>query len=485
MADSQILGLFTTPEQYRLSQQQAQDAQAIQFANLAPRAKADYGFFRAGQQLGGAIGGALGGQDPQLQLIAATQQIARSANLADPDSLEAVATQLANIGNMPLAISYADRAKALREEKRKGLESGALISLRGAQADKAKRFEQQVQVSKENRDLIASIEEKIATDPTYDINAKENAKEIAKARFILGSEMKTQTIKDTETGALLGTIEGMDINFSAPNLARLLAKQQPVKPVEVAPTSTDGVATTSAVAGTAPPVSVALPAAVVTPTTPSQPVTVRETPSSIIKAKKLAEEEAIKVEELKRESEGFQEGLSAIKVLRGTIADTKGRISKTSTGFGALLSFIPESDALTVSDNTQTIKDNIALAKLKELKQQSKTGASGLGALNMKEFDAIQGIIARLNPKSANYAKDLQTIDDFFARAEELMAKQGARAEERVVNRPNAAKPSAPSGGITEAMIQFEINRQGNLPQNRGVPKSEIERAVRAKAKAK
>jgi len=106
--------------------------------------------------------------------------------------------------------------------------------------------------------------------------------------------------------------------------------------------------------------------------------------------------------------------------------------------------------------------------------------------LNMKEFDAIQGIIARLNPKSANYAKDLQTIDDFFARAEELMAKQGARAEERVVNRPSTTKTPATSGTrVTEAMIQFEINRQGNLPQNRGVPKSEIEKAVRAKAKAK
>lgn len=137
MATPEILGLFTTPEQYQLAQEQAQQAQAIQYANLDPMARANYGTFRAGQQLGGAIGGALGGQDPQLQMIAATQQLARSANLADPDSLEAVAQQLANIGNMPLAINYADRAKALREENRKGLESEALISYRNAEAIKA------------------------------------------------------------------------------------------------------------------------------------------------------------------------------------------------------------------------------------------------------------------------------------------------------------------------------------------------------------
>jgi hypothetical protein len=146
MATSDFLGLFTTPEQYQQSQQQAQEAQAIQYANLDPMARANYGTFLAGQQLGGAIGGALGGVDPQLQLIAATQQIARSANLADPDSLEAVAQQLANIGNMPLAISYADRAKALREEKLKGRESESKIKLQSAQTKKAENFQQQVQV---------------------------------------------------------------------------------------------------------------------------------------------------------------------------------------------------------------------------------------------------------------------------------------------------------------------------------------------------
>ena len=469
MAISEIAGLFQTPEQYQQAQRQQAYDRAVAMESLpwgaAERVAANVG----GYQLGGVIGSALGGQDPQLQLIARSQQLARSANLADPASLEAVAQQLANIGNMPLAITYADRAKVLREEKRKGLESGALISLRGAQAQKAKNFEQQVQVSKENRNIISSIEEKLASDPAY----VPTNKEIAQARFILGSEMKTQTLKDTETGALLGTIEGMDINFSAPNLARLLAKQ-PTKPVEGAATSTDGVVTPSSVATTAPPV-------VGDTTTTSSGLKITQTPASIEKAKKLAEDEVAKVEELKRESEGFQEGLSAIQVLRGTIKDTQSLVSKKSTGYGALLSFLPESDALTVSDNTQTIKDNIALAKLKELKQQSKTGASGLGALNMKEFDAIQGIIARMNPKSANYANDLKKVDDFFARAEKLMSEQGARVEERVANRPSAAKTPVPSGGVNkEARIKAMVDRAMADPRTKG-KRENIESKIRAR----
>jgi hypothetical protein len=86
MATSDILGLFTTPEQYQLAQQQAQEAQAIQYANLDPRSQAQYGFYRAGQQLGNAIGGALGGTDPMLQKISQRQQLIGMIDPSNPDS---------------------------------------------------------------------------------------------------------------------------------------------------------------------------------------------------------------------------------------------------------------------------------------------------------------------------------------------------------------------------------------------------------------
>jgi hypothetical protein len=81
-----IGGLFTTPEQYQLAQQQAQEAQALQYARLDPMAQAQYGFYRAGQQLGGAIGGALGGEDPQLKIISMRQQILGMIDPTNPDS---------------------------------------------------------------------------------------------------------------------------------------------------------------------------------------------------------------------------------------------------------------------------------------------------------------------------------------------------------------------------------------------------------------
>ena len=89
-----IGGLFTTPDQYELAQQQAQQAQARQYAQLDPRAQAQYGFYRGGQQLAGAIGGALGIEDPQLKTITQRQQLIGMIDPTNPDSF-APAIQMA------------------------------------------------------------------------------------------------------------------------------------------------------------------------------------------------------------------------------------------------------------------------------------------------------------------------------------------------------------------------------------------------------
>jgi hypothetical protein len=86
MATSDILGLFTSPEQYQLNQDTAARERALSYSKLDPRAKASYGFYRAGQQLGSAIGGALGGQDPMLQKISQRQQLIGMIDPSNPDT---------------------------------------------------------------------------------------------------------------------------------------------------------------------------------------------------------------------------------------------------------------------------------------------------------------------------------------------------------------------------------------------------------------
>lgn len=90
---SEILGLFTTPEQYNAMQQQAQQNRALQFAQLNPFERANYGIYQGAQQLGQGLGSLFGMQDPQLQKITMRQQMLTGAgggpriDLNDPQSM--------------------------------------------------------------------------------------------------------------------------------------------------------------------------------------------------------------------------------------------------------------------------------------------------------------------------------------------------------------------------------------------------------------
>ena len=90
---SEILGLFTSPEEYQMRQQQAQQNRALQFAQLNPFEKASYGIYQGAQQLGGATAGLFGMQDPQLRKISMRQQMLTGAggapriDLNDPNSM--------------------------------------------------------------------------------------------------------------------------------------------------------------------------------------------------------------------------------------------------------------------------------------------------------------------------------------------------------------------------------------------------------------
>jgi len=90
---SEILGLFTSPEQYRAQQDQQLQNQAIQYAGMSPFQRADVSLYTGGRQLGNAVGSLFGMEDPQLKKITMRQQMLTGAgggpriNLNDPGSM--------------------------------------------------------------------------------------------------------------------------------------------------------------------------------------------------------------------------------------------------------------------------------------------------------------------------------------------------------------------------------------------------------------
>jgi hypothetical protein len=89
LAPTSVLGMFPEVEAmqralYQQKQNEAMQAQAMQFARLSPMQQAQYSLYMGGQQLGGAIGSALGGKDPQLQMIGLQSRILSELVPGDP-----------------------------------------------------------------------------------------------------------------------------------------------------------------------------------------------------------------------------------------------------------------------------------------------------------------------------------------------------------------------------------------------------------------
>ena len=113
---SDILGLFTTPQQYERQRQAAMEAQALQTARLSPMEQGQYGIALGAQQLGRAIGGALGGVDPQLQKITQRQQLLGMIDPNNPDSYaQAIQTAL-QAGDQEAAFLLRNEMMRLQEQ---------------------------------------------------------------------------------------------------------------------------------------------------------------------------------------------------------------------------------------------------------------------------------------------------------------------------------------------------------------------------------
>jgi len=105
---SEILGLFTSPEQYQQQQDLMMQRQAAELAQLDPYQSVRFGAIRAGQQFGRGLAGILGAEDPQLRMISTRQSALQGINLGDPESIFTAAQQLADAGDQQGALMLAD-----------------------------------------------------------------------------------------------------------------------------------------------------------------------------------------------------------------------------------------------------------------------------------------------------------------------------------------------------------------------------------------
>ena len=122
-----------TPDLYERQLRAQDEDRAIRMANLAPGARGAAMIQSGAATLGRGIGGLLGGEDPQLKLITARQQIMSQTDQSDPQSLANAAKQLNAMGDTQGAMALMDFARKAQSEmalvgQRRAAEQSSLAS---------------------------------------------------------------------------------------------------------------------------------------------------------------------------------------------------------------------------------------------------------------------------------------------------------------------------------------------------------------------
>lgn len=168
-------------------------------------------------------------------------------------------------------------------------------------------------------------------------------------------------------------------------------------------------------------------------TTTTGDTKVVETPASMERQQKLSAQRQSAIE-------GFKAGRQRIDEILANTDFTRGIT-------GAMMGYIPGTEAYSQRKSLQTIVAKTVTETISTLKEQSKTGATGFGALNEKELEVIQTAITNLDPKDPRFDARLRELkakwDAAIAKLEEAEAKAGNKPEEVKKER----KPLSAFGG--------------------------------------
>ena len=195
-----VSGLFgITPDMYERQQQAQAEDRAIRMANLAPGARGAAMIQSGASALGRGIGGLLGGEDPQLKLITARQQIMSQTDQSDPQSLANAAKQLNSIGDTQGATALMDYARKSQSEM-------ALMQQRQAaqQASLATAAKTQLSIDQETklRDELSKLPQDATQEQVLQIMTKYGSPDRVLAALQASADKTAANVARTESAQL-------------------------------------------------------------------------------------------------------------------------------------------------------------------------------------------------------------------------------------------------------------------------------------------
>lgn len=270
--------------------------------------------------------------------------------------------------------------------------------------------------SEKKRNLLSNVEQALSENRPVDPT------ELNRAKLAWAQETKPKTFQDPATGAI-NTVPGLDVNLF-PNLGKVL---------------TAGSAGLPRVASTI------------------------ETPAS-----RAAQEK--EVSSIEGSISNIDDSLNAVKGIK----DIRTGSISTNPWLVNYAKSLPT--GAKVQDNLlRTVTAGKVIDTIMEMKQQSKTGATGFGALNGRELDQLEAKARTLDPASPAFETDLKYIEDKLIAnkaklQESLNKKQTSQTPQAATNWQN---PQGNEGRL--AILNAELAKATNPADIAG-----LQREIRA-----
>lgn len=136
------------------------------------------------------------------------------------------------------------------------------------------------------------------------------------------------------------------------------------------------------------------------------------------------------------------------------------RVGTSTVGLiGGALSHVPQTEAASFASDLKTLQSQLTMAVMAAAKAQSKTGATGFGALNMKELEVIKQNIADLDQMKLSpedFKIKLNTVYKYFDKLEKKATGTYNPREQSNATANEAQTPAAKPGSSRDNPIKLD-----------------------------
>lgn len=403
MANDPTQSLFgMTPEMLQMQRDAQLAEQATAFAKMSPSERATMGFYQSGNRIGGAIGGMLGAEDPTMKLISQRQQILKESDIQSSDGLKALSQKLYAAGDY----------------------QGASQALAQAQARDAAEMKQRLDASTITKNLREGMSTEVKNAQALaDTKGERGTPEWSKA---YAEELAKLTSKNADT--TVAQANGMNVLINKADgtvikvLGRADADPYGIKGLQVMLAQQNIIQT------------------------------------NLENEKKLRELNADTKAKVTGATQGILQARNGISTAEAALKLAPGTFLGASTQ--NIFDKVPWTDAMALKDLVTTLKSGEVLRKLQEMKAQTATGASGLGAVSERELDLLISNMTALNPQSKDLQTQLKKVISGYKRLEASSLKDfedvAKRPYDTGATEPSpTAAPATPNAGSRPALSSF------------------------------